>query len=179
MRIQRFLALGLAVVVCVPALAGAQDTGRVGITMGFPGSVGVLWHATDSVAIRPTMTFTKSSNEGTFSLDTWSLGVDVSALFYMKKHDSVRTYLSPRFSYTRTESSSPPNGFGSLDQTSNSTGGAGTFGAQFDASPRFSVYGEVGFAAAHRTSEATSGVLTSSKGTTWGTVAGVGIVFYP
>jgi hypothetical protein len=179
MRIQRFLALGFALVVCVPAGAGAQDTGKFGITMGFPGSVGVLWHATDSVAIRPSMTFSKSSNEGAFSLDTWSLGVDVGALLYMKKYDNVRTYLSPRFSYVRTKSSSPPTTFGSLDSTSNGAGGAGTFGAQLDGSRRFSVYGEVGLAVTHRTTDAPGGVVTSSKGTTWGTVAGVGIVFYP
>jgi hypothetical protein len=179
MRIPRFLTLACALVVCVAAHAGAQDTGKIGITMGFPSAVGVLWRATDSVAIRPTLTFGRSSNEGSFAIDNWNLGLDVGALFYIKKYDNVRTFLSPRFSYTRATFSSPSNGNASIESTSNSTGGAGTFGAQFDASRRFSVYGEVGVAAAHHKTEGNGGILTSSKGTTWGTVAGVGIVFYP
>src|SRR5262245_20313371 len=178
MRIRRFLALCAALVVSVPAVAGAQDTSKVGITMGYPGSVGLLWHATDSVAIFPAITFNHSSSEGTPRSDGWSFGLDLGARFYLKKYDNVRTYISPRFSYTHTSTSLAGTGAPPLDLTSNSTGGAGTFGAQFAASPRFSVYGEAGISFAHRTSK-TKGIFpSSSKGTTWGTVAGVGIVFY-
>ena len=35
------------------APAAAQEKGNVGITMGFPASVGLLWHATEKIAVRP------------------------------------------------------------------------------------------------------------------------------
>jgi len=169
MRIRRFVALCSALLVCVPALAGAQDTSKIGITMGYPASVGLLWHATESVAIRPAITFTHASQDR-IPVDSWSFGLDLGALFYVKKYDNVRTYISPRFSYTRTSSSVTPTG---SDLTSHSTGGVGAFGTQFAPSPRFSVYGEVGISVSRRTAD------FGGKGTTWGTVAGVGIVFYP
>ena len=178
MRIRRFLTLCSALTVCAPVLAGAQDTSKVGITMGYPGSVGLLWYVTDSVAIRPAITFSHSSNDGVPGSQGSSFGLDLGALLYVKKYDNVRTYISPRFSYTHTSTTLTSSGIPPLEATSNSTGGAGTFGAQFLASPRFSVYGEAGLSFAHRTSETKSVFPSSSKGTTWGTVAGVGIVFY-
>jgi len=177
MCLRRFLALCSTLVVCVPALAGAQDTRKIGITMGYPASVGIVWHATDSVAIRPAITFSQTSNEGTAG-DFSSFGLDLGALFYVKKYDDVRTYITPRFTYTHSSSSVPSTVLPSGDLTSNMTGGVGAFGAQFAPSPRFSVYGEVGIGFSHRTSEITV-FGASLKGTTWGTVAGVGIVFYP
>ena len=173
MHIRRSVALCSALLVCVPAFAGAQDTGKIGITMGYPGSVGLLWHATESVAIRPAITFTSASFDG-ISGDFSSFGLDLGALFYVKKYDNVRTYLSPRFSYTHTSNSTST----ANDLTSNTTGGVGAFGTQFAPSPHFSVYGEVGIGISRRTSE-TNFVGASLKGTTWGTMAGVGIVFYP
>ena len=32
--------------------ASAQDTPKLGVTMGYP-SIGVIWHVTDGVALRP------------------------------------------------------------------------------------------------------------------------------
>ena len=44
-----------------PALA--QDKGDVGISMGYPAAVGVVFHLTDSVALRPEISFTRISSD--------------------------------------------------------------------------------------------------------------------
>ena len=41
----------------------AQDKGDVGISMGYPASVGVVFHMTDSVALRPEISFTHISSD--------------------------------------------------------------------------------------------------------------------
>ena len=52
MRIRRFLlAAGLVCLTC--GTASAQGAGKTGVTMGYPASIGVIWHASDKVAIRP------------------------------------------------------------------------------------------------------------------------------
>ena len=37
--------------------ANAQEQGQTGIAMGYPSSIGVIWHATDNLAIRPEVSF--------------------------------------------------------------------------------------------------------------------------
>ena len=44
--------------------ARAQDTGKAGVTLAYPASIGVIWHAGDNVAIRPDFTFSHSSTDG-------------------------------------------------------------------------------------------------------------------
>ena len=53
MRIRRFFVLCSVLTAAAPALVCAQDTHKVGITMGYPASVGLLWHASNKMAIRP------------------------------------------------------------------------------------------------------------------------------
>ena len=105
-------------------------------------------------------------------------------MFYLKKYDNVRTYVSPRVSYTRSSStvsvSSPTQGtLPDFKSTSTTTGGAGVFGAQYSPSSRFSVFGELGLAFSHRRSGSSLVTQTVSKGNAFGTTAGVGVVFYP
>jgi hypothetical protein len=156
--------------------AAAQDTGKVGITMGFPASVGVIWHATHKVAVRPDSSFARNTTEGSVSTTTWTLGMGVSALFYVSASDRVRTYVSPRYSYTRASASSTQGAIS--DATVNGSGFSGSFGAEFAASSRFGVFGEVGITYARQTTK--PGIAgTEFKGTSTGTRAGVGIIFYP
>ena len=49
----------LAVTIAKPAVG--QEKGQVGLTVGYPASVGVVWHAVDRVAVRPEFTFTQIS----------------------------------------------------------------------------------------------------------------------
>jgi outer membrane protein with beta-barrel domain len=179
-----------------PAAAQSQATSqqeerKVGITMGFPASIGVIFHASDKVAVRPELSFSGNSTDGTSSTSTdgWSVGTGVSALFYVATHDRVRTYVSPRLTYSRitfNSSSSLPSPLLSTSSKSTGTtwGGAGSFGAQYSPTPRFSVFGEVGLGFSRQTSHSSVTTLviipsTDVKGNSWGTRAGVGIVFYP
>jgi hypothetical protein len=187
MRMRRFLSVlsktaGFLLVGCIAA--GAQETGKAGVAIGYPGGIGILWHATDKVAIRPDFTFTHTSTDGVAGGDGWGIGTDLSVLFYVKKYDNVRTYVSPRFTYARTTTtiqtpSSTQGTFPDVKSTSRSTGGAGVFGAQYSPSARFSVFGELGIGFSRRRTESSLGSLTTIKGNSWGTTAGVGVIFYP
>ena len=135
----------LALVLAACGTASAQDHGPVGITMAFPTSIGAIFHATDKVAIRPEFTFTQSSTDSSpVEATTWSVGTGVSALFYLSSRDRVQTYVAPRFSYAHADTSIA-GGIVS-DNTSDSTGFSGSFGAEYSPSARFSVYGEAGIA---------------------------------
>jgi hypothetical protein len=181
----------------VPGTALAQDEPRVGITMGYPTALGLIWQVNDRLALRPELSFSTSSNDLTATssitldgtttslvntTDTWQVGIGLSALFYLSKHEGLRTYVSPRWSYGRASSKSMS---GSLPTLSNSTGNinsvSGSFGAQYALSRRFSVFGEVGLAYTHTTIDpsGTPGVLvTSSTSRAFGARSGAGVVLY-
>jgi len=189
MRIRRLLGLCVSLVVGLPAIAGAQDTPKTGIVIAYPAAVGILWHVSDKVAIRPEFNLTGSSSSlsgQSVSIDSsaWAVGFGLSALFYMHEQDSLRTYFVPRFEYTHT-SSSNTNSITTTGKTtvgSDTYGGSGAFGAQYGLGKRFALFGELGFGFEHRTAD-TSGISSGLTGTvggnTWGLRSGVGVVFYP
>ena len=187
MRIRRLLLLAAGVLFAASGTAAAQDGGKAGVTIAYPSSIGLIWHVTDTVAIRPAFSFAHSDSDSTISTNdnhSNSFGVDLGVLFYLKKYDNVRTYVSPRFSYSRTSSTSTPSSAqGPLPEitiTGTSTGGAGVFGAQYSPSRRFSVFGEVGIAFSQRnTNTGSNTIIGDLKSHTWGTTAGVGVIFYP
>jgi hypothetical protein len=184
MRIRRFLSLTAGCLLAGCLAAGAQEKGKAGVAIGYPGGIGVLWHATDKIAIRPDFVFTRTSTDGSSGGDGWGINTGLSVLFYVKKYDNVRTYVSPRLTYTRSTTTiqASTNTQGTLadfKSTSTSTGGAGVFGAQYSPAARFSVFGELGIAFSRRRSESSLGIVSVIKGSSWGTTAGVGVVFYP
>ena len=118
MPVRTMVLMTAITVLCLANPASAQDTPRMGITMGYPAAIGVVWQPTDRIALRPEVTLSKSSGESilttsfTFggttttttsviSNDNWQAGVGLSALFYLTGHDALRTYVSPRWTYTR------------------------------------------------------------------------------
>ena len=177
MRIARILSLAAFGGLLVVTPASAQERGKVGITMGYPPSAGLLWHITDSVAIRPEVNFAGSKSEPDLA-DGWSAATGVSALFYLRRADNVRPYFSPRFNYQRTSFTSPTPFGGDVTRKTDAWGGMGAFGAQYSPNARFGVYGELGFYYNRSTAEATT-FSNEVIGHSWGTRAGVGVVFYP
>ena len=168
----------LLFVLTASGTASAQDHGPVGVTMAFPAAIGVIFPATDQVAVRPEFTFNRNSTElATLDATSWSVGTGVSALFYLRTQDRVQTYISPRFSYTHSESNSTGT-TAVAGSSANGTGFSGSFGAEYSPSAKFSVFGEVGvgYTSSKTKSELTGSDLTSKS---WGTRAGVGIIFYP
>jgi len=138
----------LMLLVCGVGSANAQDDPRVGLTMGYPGSIGVLWHVTDRIAIRPEIDFFRTrvtfESSGSALLpanedeDTSRvIRPGVSALFYLGPMEDLRTYVSPRLVAVSTETSNS-------DQDSSNYLVSGSFGAQYRLGTRFAVFGEVG-----------------------------------
>lgn len=184
MRVLRSLAAAAALVILNAPGAAAQHSGQAGVTMGYPASFGIIWHLNDKVAIRPELTLSGSSadtSSSSLSIDSsgWNIGTGVSALFYMRSYDRLRTYFSPRFIYSHASSDSSTSSFTTSSSTITSTavGGSGSFGAQYGLGDKFSVFGEVGFGISHaKTSSDFS--PTRVSGYTWGTRSGVGVIFY-
>src|SRR5581483_1699657 len=159
------------------AAAAAQDAGQVGLTMGYPASIGVIWHVSDRVAVRPEISLqqiasmstsvTTVTNTTQTTTDQWAVGVGASALFYVHRWDALRTYVSPRFVYTRNASTNvgsltaaatssaiivfPNTSPQTTEFTQQSYFVSGSFGAQYAVGAHFGVFGEVGFGYSHNT----------------------------
>jgi hypothetical protein len=205
--------IGLLVAITIGLLASsasAQDDPRVGITMGFPASIGVIWHVSERIALRPEITATRASGESTTTssisviglggvvpttttttvttIESWQVSTGLSALFYVSKHDALRTYVSPRWAYSRTSSSSNSGiaDLGSFGSTGSSHTVTGSFGAQYALGRRFNVFGEVGLSFSRSTTtprDLTTGLgfVTTTSGAVsrnFGTRSGVGVILY-
>ncbi len=203
MAVRRIGWMAVLIIAWLAAPVRAQDDPRIGITMGYPAAVGVVLRLNDRVALRPDITYQRSSNESESILtiqsflvpnststtnvtttDTWSVGVGVSALFYISKHDALRTYLSPRWGYTQSSADSSSSNvplLAVLSDTHSQTVG-GSFGAQYALSRRFNVYGEVGLSYSHTTLPASNALemisRTEATASSLATRGGVGVVLY-
>src|SRR5436190_11165577 len=132
------------------APAAAQDAGQIGITMGYPAAIGVLWHVSDRIGLRPEVSLVRGTSETTITLsipivgapttsevvtsENWQVGTGVSALFYLGKGEALRTYVSPRFTYLRnsttgTAFASLPTVVAPSTTVSSNYGVAGSVGA--------------------------------------------------
>src|SRR3989442_6914007 len=101
MTMRRVFGLGAVLLLCSGPAARAQEQGKVGITMGYPASIGILWHATEKVALRPELSITGSHSDSSDS-DSVTVGTGLSALFYGAGGNNVRPYISPRFNYAHS-----------------------------------------------------------------------------
>src|SRR5215468_3899479 len=103
LSMKHLLLVGLLLVITA-SVANAQENGKVGVAMGYPGSVSVVWQVADGLAIRPELSFRSGHSDGgssglstiTSTTDSSSVGVGVSALVYVKTWDALRAYVSPR-----------------------------------------------------------------------------------
>ena len=205
------LVLASTLVALFASAAHAQEP-KLALTMGYPSSIGVLWQASNRIAIRPETTFSKGSNDSSSTnsiagtttsspSDGWAVGVGVSALFYLTRVDALRTYVTPRFAYSKTSSSTnlPGNlATSSTDLSSYTT--SASFGAQYALGRHFGVLGEIGVSYATTTTRSSvvetittfvvngPGAPTTRTDTTtvsselharnFGSRSGVGVIFY-
>jgi hypothetical protein len=158
----------------------AQERGDVGVALGYPGSLALVWHPTDAVALRPDFTFSRSSVDlmssvpfpspsGRETIKTFSWAFGLSGLLYAGKWDALRTYLVPRIAYGRASSDI------STSSSNWSVSTSGSFGGQYSLGQRFAVFGETGVAYTHSRA---SGTVTSQSGNTWTIRTEVGAVLY-
>ena len=178
--------VALMVPLCGIGTAHGQDNPRVGLVMGYPASIGVLWHVSDRIAVRPEIDFFRSTItiERTGGLipipadeeDTSSvIRPGVSALFYLGAMADLRTYVSPRFVVVSTETTGS-------DQETDSYLASGSFGAQYRLGRRFAVFGELGIEWTKSTSRFDSATpiagTTTLRRTGVASRSGVGVVLY-
>ena len=163
--------------------ASAQDTPSFGVTMGYPASVGVLWHVSDRFAVRPEFAFDVFSSESesdsplavNSSQDGHSVSIGLSALLYFARWDMTRAYVAPRYSYLRSKSSIDGPFAITRDSTGHGHDVSVSFGAQHTLGDRFAIYGELGLAY----ERAKTDIVTSElRVHSFGTRSGVGVVVY-
>jgi hypothetical protein len=168
-----------------PSPVLGQEKGQTGIAMGYPTNIAFIWHASDSLAIRPELNLVRSSSDTETTIfgitptsnDTWNITVGASALWYMAKTESVRTYFSPRLTYGRTSSDSSSNS-GDPAITTN-VGVSASFGAQYAPVKKFSVFGELGYGVTRGSGKFETPISTTkSTGWNWAPRTAVGVIFY-
>ena len=181
MRTVIVLVMGL-VFGAVAVSAHAQDSGRVGLTTGYPAVIGIQWHLSDSIAVRPEVSFTSTGSsseslvDATTDFTTFNTGVSV--LFYSPLRDDLKMYVAPRFAYGRTSGSGDI-----VESITNIYSISGSFGGHYGLGRRLAVFGEAGVQYSHQTGSITTtispGLLrTTNRGDVVGTRTAVGVVIY-
>jgi hypothetical protein len=171
--------LGALIVTLIPSGVSAQEEGKVGITMGFPESVGLVWHATETIAVRPEFSFSVTSSETEFAeTSSGSFSTGLSMLFYLDQSDRFATYLSPRYAFHRS-SATRESPLGAEDEsTLHSHLFSGSFGAQYWFGERFSVFGELGVAYEHASAGDDDDDFDEGTSHHIGSRSAIGVVFY-
>jgi hypothetical protein len=180
MRSVRIVVMGCVFAVAA-ATATAQDSGRVGLTTGYPAVIGIQWHLSERTAIRPEFSFTTSSSSSQSltdaSTDFTSFNTGVSVLFYSPLRDNLKLYVAPRFAYGRTSGSGDI-----VESITDIYSVSGSLGGHYALSRRFAVFGEAGVQYSHQTGSVTTSIAaplrTTSRGDNVGTRTGVGVVIY-
>jgi hypothetical protein len=184
MRIRRVAAGVMPLLLLGASAVAAQEPSKIGITMGYP-SIGVIWHVSERVAVRPEVSWSFGSTASTTALplqgvsvdrktSSWSTGTGVSVLFYLAKSDNLSTYVSPRVGYTRSGVDTD----NSTDSTSSGYSIAGMFGAEYSLGRRFSVFGEVGVGFSWQKSGSSSITTFDIRSHSVGTRTGAGVILY-
>ena len=160
--------------------ASAQEAGDVGMTVSAPSAIGVIWHVTPRLAVRPDVAFSFSENDGGDNgpdLSTHTVSLGGSVLFYTGRWDNFQTYVTPRLSYSWSSSSS--GGSGNFEATQNGWGLSGAFGGQYTLGTRFAVFAEAGLAFTSQTTEIPSSFSGNDR-TVWtfGTRTAIGGTLY-
>jgi hypothetical protein len=191
---------GTAFILAVGAAdATAQETQKIGLTIGTPSSVGILWRVSDKLALRPDFSFSRVSDDdeglseslggadSRSSGSSWQTGIGLSALLYLDSQAGLRTYFAPRLAYLRS-SGSFSGIVSAFETTSSSYQASGSFGAEYELGARFGLFGEAGISYATLKSTSISDYsglsvvgpeLTSrSSGSTVSLRGGVGVIVF-
>lgn len=151
--------LGTLALVAAPSVASAQDPGSLGLTASTSGSVGIVWHLTDRVAVRPAIDFAhiSTSGDGIYTLSGVQddnshssnlFGIKISALLYLGRWENLRAYVAP--GYGRTFESRTVT---YTDSETSNYEVEGLFGLQYALGTRFAVFGETGVDYQHLSTE--------------------------
>lgn len=181
----------VSVCLCVAASAWAQPARSVGVTMGYPTGVGVLWHVSDRIALRPDVSLTRSKAETTTTTvvapsifgpgetittsttqTDWTTSAGLSVLVTIRDLDRLRLYAAPRVAWfrTETENDARANTLGAFNSENDGLQASGGLGAHYGFGDRAAAFGELGV---YYTRQALSSGY--SGGGTEATLTGVGL----
>ena len=186
--------------VLLPGAASAQTDRRVGITLGYPAQVGVLWNVTNRVAVRPEVSLSTGSTESEIQsqligpgvppqistsisqTDFTTISAELNVLVALKSWDALELYAAPSYAYGRSSSTfetstmfpSSPEITRTIETINRMHSVTGSLGVQFTPHERFTIFGESGL----RYSSTTSAATTEFRSRTVGTVGAAGVVFY-
>jgi hypothetical protein len=171
---------GIALWALSTTTAWAQDKGDTGLTISAPSAIGIIWHPSERLAIRPDFSFglTETDGEGPLpDISSKSFTLGVSALLYTHRWDELRLYVSPRFTYSHA-TTSIDNPLNIADSILSSWSAAGSIGGQYALGTRFGVFAEAGLSYSSQQSE--TGLSSAPERTTWtfGTRTAVGGILY-
>ncbi len=175
--------------ILLAAPANAQEHGQVGLSMGYPASVGIVWQIADRFAVRPEVSLVQSSGVSRSTLtvsittpfgtqtqtastqvttDTTTMGTGISGLIYLWKREALSAFVSPRYAFTRGTNTGTSNGATSPvgDITTRNHFISGSFGAQYALGRRFSVFGEIGLGYNHGSASSPPSSTPSPIGST-------------
>lgn len=174
---RRYVSAFAALLCLAASPAAAQEKGKIGVTMGFPESVGVIWHVTEKLALRPEFSLQWTGSElEQAEIEGNAFSTGLSALFYLRKWDDLATYVSPRYVFSRQRTTVEGRGNRDSETTAQNHLVAGSFGAQYFLGARFSVFGELGLEYGNGSAEDEDEDGPSSN--SFGTRSAVGIIFY-
>lgn len=182
------------------APAWAQPARSVGVTMGYPTGVGVLWHISDRISLRPDVSLTRSRATTTttsvlppslfgpgetFAATTtqtdWTTSAGLSALVTIRDLDRLRLYVVPRVAWFRTdtENDAQATSLGALNSENDGLQASGGLGAHYGLGDRAAVFGELGvYYTRQKLSSGYSGGATKATLTGVGLRSVVGFVLY-
>jgi hypothetical protein len=173
-------AAGLVLAGLMTTPAAAQEKGKMGLTVSAPSAIGLIWHLSERVAIRPEVSFSFNESEAESSslpdIRSHSVSLAGSALFYTGHWDNLRTYVSPRFTYSWS-STSIDEAAPEFDSTQNAWGLSGSIGAQYNLGTRFAVFAEAGLMYSSTESE-TPTSIGDRTGWSFGSRTAIGGILY-
>lgn len=175
MRMMRLVTTTLVLVGLLAPVAHAQDRQKIGLLIATPAVVGLDWEITPRLALRPDFAFAHNTiTDAIFAAQTSHSrtgSVGISALFYVRRSDLLRIYLSPRYAHQLSRDT------GSFNSTQSESEFVGSIGGQYELAPRFGVFAEAGlrYTTWRLTAGGTSGVSTSA---TLANAASVGAILF-
>jgi len=146
----------------------AQDTNHVALIVGLHGP-GVLVPISSTTAFRLDGNISKTS---TGDLDVWNESVGLSALFYLRSSDALRSFVGPRVSYSYSG--------GSGGVAGKTWSGQLFVGAEYALGRRFGVFGEAGLSYGRTTATRigpAGETIPITPTTSWSTMNGVGLLY--
>ena len=138
-----------------------------GITVGYPGSVGMLWQIQERVALRPVFTFgysNEGSGDAAATATSWRFGIATSAVVSIVRDGPRHLYAAPYYEFQRRNTTlaqtvtygDPNNFFATANQInveakprSNEHSIGGLIGFEIRLQDRYGVFAEAGAAYRH------------------------------